>query len=223
MVPTLRRRRPPAWPRPARATRRTPSSKARAPDAHERGVLAEAVAGHGAGSTPTPLDRVEHDQAEHEGRQLASCGWPSARRRRRARRRCGDVTPGRVGRLVDQLPRRMVEPGRPHAGLLRALAGERERDHGCLGLRAGGAGRWPMGVGSPSDLPRPAEVSVACVTPRREVRSAGRRVAGHGRGPGPARRSPRRRRRRAPAATEVDARPAAGAGGSTTSGACSVP
>ena len=55
-------------------TRRIPSSNPSAPVAVERGVLAEAVARADACVDTDAADRVEDDQARHEGRQLRVAG-----------------------------------------------------------------------------------------------------------------------------------------------------
>ena len=61
---------------PRSATRRTPSSKARAPEATSAVYSPRLWPATIDGLDAEALDRVEHDQAGHEGRQLGVAGWP---------------------------------------------------------------------------------------------------------------------------------------------------
>ncbi len=100
---------------------------------HERGVLAEAVAGDGAGLDTEALDRVEHDQAGHEGGQLGVAGGASARRRR-PRAAAGPRRGRRPPRPRRPAPRTGGRPRRPPCravcdpwpGNVKAIIGERD-------------------------------------------------------------------------------------------------
>ena len=48
----------------------------------------------------------------------------------------GDVAPGDLTRLLDELPALVIDPRSPHAGPLRPLAGERESEHPRHGRRS---------------------------------------------------------------------------------------
>ena len=84
---------------------------------HQRGVLAEAVAGAGGWREADPFDRVEHDQAEDGRGQLGVLGLGELLDRR-VEEQAGQVPPGGLRRLVDHLPGRVIDPRSPHAGAL---------------------------------------------------------------------------------------------------------
>ena len=94
----------------------------------EGGVLAEAVAGAEARLDAEPLDGVEDHQAGDERRQLGVAGVAQLVGVGVEQQR-GDVPPGDVAGFLDELPALVVDPGSTHAGPLRSLAREREREH----------------------------------------------------------------------------------------------
>ena len=121
---------------PRSATRRTPSSKASAPEATRAVYSPRLWPATIDGSTPrrstaSSTTRLA-TKVDSWALRVALSSSASA-----CEQQVGDVTAGGGGGLVDQLPRRMVEPGGPHARLLGALAGEGERDHRCRGLSVG--------------------------------------------------------------------------------------
>ena len=102
--------------------------EARRAGGDERGVLAEAVAGAEHRVEAEALDRVEHHQARHERGELGVAGvlqLVGVGVEQQSR----DVTFGDLARFLDELPGLLLDPRPPHAGALRALAGERECEH----------------------------------------------------------------------------------------------
>ena len=83
----------------------------------ERGVLAQAVAGAGGRREADPLDRVEHDQAEHGGGQLGVLGLGQLLDRG-VEQEVRQVAVGGGRRLLDHLPRGVIDPRLTHAGTL---------------------------------------------------------------------------------------------------------
>ena len=127
---------------PRSATRRTPSSKARAPAAIRAVYSPRLWPGGRRRLDAEALDGVEHDEAGDEGGELGVVGALAARRRRRGAG-APDVAARHGGGLGDELPGGVVAPGLAHAGLLGPLAGEGEGDHRWAGTsgRQGSAGR----------------------------------------------------------------------------------
>ncbi len=81
-----------------------------------------------AGVEPDALDGVEHHQAEHGGGELRVLGLGQLLDGG-PEEQLGQI-PVRCGRsLLDDFPRRMVDPGLTHAGALRTLTGEGEDQH----------------------------------------------------------------------------------------------
>ena len=95
---------------------------------HQRGVLAQAVAGAGGGGEAEALHRIEDDQAEHGGGQLGVLG-PGQLLNRRLEQEVGQVAPGGLRCLPDELPRGVVDPWLAHSGPLRTLSWEGENQH----------------------------------------------------------------------------------------------
>ena len=104
----------------------------------QRGVLAEAVPGAEARLDAEALDGVEDHQAGDERGQLGVAGVPQLVGVG-VEEQGGDVAPGDLAGLLDQLPALVVDPRPTHAGSLRALAREREREHRRKARRHG----WP--------------------------------------------------------------------------------
>ena len=84
---------------------------------HQGGVLAQAVAGAGGRGQPDPLHRIEHDQAEHGGRQLGVLGLGELFDRR-VEEEVGQVAVGRSRCLLHDFPRGVVDPRFTHSGSL---------------------------------------------------------------------------------------------------------
>ncbi len=84
---------------------------------HQRGVLAEAVAGTGGRREPDALDGVEDDQAEHGGGQLGVLGLGQLLDRR-LQQQVGQVAIRGRRSFFDDLPRRVVDPRFTHSGAL---------------------------------------------------------------------------------------------------------
>ena len=113
---------------PRSVTRRTPSARVERPDGGEGGVLAEAVAGgHAAAHAEGPHGVVD-DQAQDVGGELGVLGAAQLVRVG-IEEQGGDVAAAGLRGLGHEGPRGVVDPGSTHAGLLRALAGEGEREH----------------------------------------------------------------------------------------------
>ena len=108
---------------PRSATSRTPSSKPRAP------LTARAL--YSPREWPAtlgrldaqPLDGVGDEQAEGEGGQLGVSGLGQLVEGG-IEQEVADVSAGGLRGVVDDLPRRMVDPGTAHPRPLRPLAGE---------------------------------------------------------------------------------------------------
>ncbi len=137
---------------PRATTSWIPSSNVRAPLATKRGVLAQAVPGAGGGGEAQPFNGVEHDEAEHRGRQLGVLGAGELLDRR-LQQEVRQVPSGRFRRFLDELPRGVVDPGFAHAGSLRTLSWEGENQHLLRRLRSS-AGRRANSVAR-GHCPRP--------------------------------------------------------------------
>ena len=119
------------------------------------------MSGDPSGFDADPLDRVEHDQREDDRRELAVAGGFQLVGVC-VQQEVGYVAAGRLGRLLDELPGRVIDPWLAHSGLLRSLAGEGEDDHRISeGTFPGVAGRRddPSIGPSPSDSRSAREVS----------------------------------------------------------------
>ena len=100
---------------PRSATTRTPSSNPSAPLAARALYSPTECPATPVGSMPEPLDGVEHHEAEGEGRQLGVAGLGQLVERG-VEQQVGDVPTGRLGRVVDHLPRGWAVQGRPIPG-----------------------------------------------------------------------------------------------------------
>ena len=127
---------------PRSATRRRPSSKARAPEATSAVYSPRLWPAAAAGSTPRRSTASSTTRLVRKVDSWAlSVSFSSSASVCSSRRLEVAAEHGR--RLDDQLPRRVVAPGLAHAGLLGSLAGEGEHDHRWREhLRIGRLGRW---------------------------------------------------------------------------------
>ncbi len=107
----------------------------------QRRVLAKGVTGVTGRRDAEPFDGVQHDQAEHERRHLGVAGLAEFLGFG-MQEQCGDIPLGGLGRLGDELPRRVVDPRFAHARLLRPLTGVGEHDHEWCLLQRGGCDEW---------------------------------------------------------------------------------
>ncbi|MEY3342204.1 MAG: hypothetical protein RLZZ269_2115 [Actinomycetota bacterium] len=94
----------------------------------ESGVLAETVAGAETRLEPESLDGVENHQARHERRELGVAGVAQFLGIS-VEQEVAHVATRDVGCLGHQFPTFVFDPGATHAGSLRTLAGEGEREH----------------------------------------------------------------------------------------------
>ena len=118
---------------------------------HQGGVLAETVPGARRRREAQPLHRIEDDQAEYRGGQLGVLG-PRQLLNGGLEQEIGQVAPGRLGCLPDELPRGVVDPGLAHSGLLRTLSWEGENQHLLRRLHSSG-GLRAHSVARPHLLP----------------------------------------------------------------------
>ena len=110
---------------------------------HERRVLAQAVPGRSRGFDAEAFGGIEDDEALDEGGDLGVVGLGQGLLVG-FEQEMGKVASGDLRGELDQLEGGVVDPGRAHAGSLRALAGKRERQQ----LRP-----FPLLVGRPLATP----------------------------------------------------------------------
>ncbi len=113
---------------PRSTTRRTPSSKLTIPAAVRAEYSPRLWPAGERRCHPEALDRVEGDEAGHERGELGVAGVLELVGAG-VEQEVGDVSSGHLARLRHELPRGVVDPCRPEARALGALAGEGERDH----------------------------------------------------------------------------------------------
>ena len=102
---------------PRSTTSRTPSSKPERTAGRQGGVLTQAVAGTRRRLDADPLDGVEDDQAQDEGRQLG-VGGQGELVLVGLEQEPAQVAPGHARGLGHDFPRRVVDPFGAHAGSL---------------------------------------------------------------------------------------------------------